>query len=66
MRNWYAYLRNAFLLLLLSFFATEVFAQTGKITGQVKDANGQPLSGASVQIRDPAMVQQQTTMVIIV
>jgi iron complex outermembrane recepter protein len=45
-------LRNAFLLLLFFFSAGEVFAQTGKITGQVKDANGQPLSGASVQIQE--------------
>src|SRR5689334_4769076 len=52
MRNWYAYLRNAFLLLLFFFSAGEVFAQTGKITGQVKDANGQPLNGASVQVQE--------------
>jgi iron complex outermembrane receptor protein len=50
MKKMHAYLRMTFLFLVFSVFTIAVFAQTGKIRGQVKDPSGQPLVGASVQI----------------
>ncbi|MGZ3940583.1 MAG: carboxypeptidase-like regulatory domain-containing protein, partial [Flavisolibacter sp.] len=47
----YACVRSITMLLCFTAFSIQVFAQTGKITGQVKDANGQPLAKASVQIQ---------------
>src|SRR5215203_1758523 len=51
MNYFYRLMRNVCLLTLFSAFSFQTFAQTGKITGQVKDANGQPLGNASVQIQ---------------
>ncbi len=42
--------KKLLLLLLFSFTVSFCFAQTGTIRGQVKDAGGQPLVGASVQL----------------
>lgn len=47
----YACVRNLAMFLFFTLFSIQVFAQTGKVTGQVKDANGQPLGKASVQIQ---------------
>ncbi|MGZ3852939.1 MAG: TonB-dependent receptor [Flavisolibacter sp.] len=47
----YACVRSITMLLCFTAFSIQVFAQTGKITGQVKDATGQPLAKASVQIQ---------------
>ncbi|MES2882719.1 MAG: TonB-dependent receptor, partial [Bacteroidota bacterium] len=43
-------LMRTLLSLFCLLFSFSVFAQTGSIRGQVKDANGQPLVGASVQL----------------
>jgi hypothetical protein len=48
-----------FLLILLFFASTSVFAQRITITGTVSDENGSPLPGATVQVK--SMVQGTTT-----
>lgn len=44
-------LRFTFFSAIFIFFIQNVTAQTGTISGYVKDANGQPLSGASIQVQ---------------
>ena len=51
MNYFYRLMRNVCLFILFSAFSIQLYAQTGKITGQVKDASGQPLGKASVQIQ---------------
>ena len=51
MNYFYRLMRNVILLSISIAISIEGFAQIGKITGQVKDASGQPLGKASVQIQ---------------